>query len=43
MRPKKQITKEDLMELKALQTNKFFTEYYDFQAVLGQGAFCTVY
>jgi len=43
MLPKRQITKEDLVELKSLQGKKAYTEFYEFQAVLGQGAFCKVY
>jgi len=30
-------------DLLKLRSNESFTEYYDFQKVLGEGAFCTVY
>ena len=37
------LTKAERDELKLLQQEKEYIEHYDFQSVLGQGAFCTVY
>ena len=30
-------------DLRKLQQNKSYSQHYEFQAVLGEGAFCTVY